>query len=73
MNTNKVEIIEWLVIFIALVSLAPFGFHYHAPWYLAYLTVVMIAMVVVLGNRVRRLRGALREARRRRDRNIGGP
>jgi len=59
-----VEIIEWIVIFAALVSLWPVAFKQPRPdWYQGYLVVVLAAMAVLALLRIRRVRRALREQR----------
>lgn len=59
-----VEIIEWIVIFVALVSLWPVAFKQPRPdWYQGYLVGVVVVMAVVALSRIRRMRRALREQR----------
>ncbi|KPJ64685.1 hypothetical protein AMK68_00895 [candidate division KD3-62 bacterium DG_56] len=59
-----VEIIEWVVIFVALVSLWPVAFKQSRPdWYQGYLIAILAAMAVVALSRIRRVRRALRDQR----------
>jgi hypothetical protein len=61
------ESIETVLIVVALVSLWPLLFGFNAAWYWVWLTAVLAAMVWVTVRRLRRIREAAEEAKRKRD------
>jgi fatty acid desaturase len=61
------ESIETVLIVVALVSLWPLLFRFNAAWYWVWLTAVLAAMVWVTVRRLRRIREAAEEAKRKRD------
>jgi predicted membrane metal-binding protein len=52
------QIIEWILIFLALLSLWPWILGYRAPWYRGLLIVALAAMVWVAVRRITRVRRA---------------
>jgi len=67
----RLVLLEWAIIFVALVSLWPVVMGYHATWYRVYLVVIMVALLWVTRNRLARTRQAAAEARRRHDEITG--
>jgi hypothetical protein len=53
---KKSELIEWIVIFVALVSFWPRILGYQSTWYRIWMVVVLMAMIVVTVRRVRHIR-----------------
>jgi hypothetical protein len=66
-SAGALERIETVVILVALASLWPLLFDYLAPWYRAWLVVVLGGMIWVTVRRMRRIRAAAEEAKRLRD------
>lgn len=64
---NKLIVIEWAIIILALVSLWPMVAGYHAIWYRIYLVVIMLALFWVTRNRLARTRQAADEAKQKHD------
>ena len=67
---HRGEWIEWAAMLAALASLWPWLFGYRPGWYRALLLAALVAMVVVAVRRIRRARGAWRQADRHR---VDGP
>jgi hypothetical protein len=53
---KRLELLEWIVIIIALVSLWPVVIGYSPIWYKLYLVVVLGALIWVTRNRLHRIR-----------------
>jgi hypothetical protein len=66
-KAKRFEIIEAVLIVVALVSLWPVLWGYHALWYRAWLVVVLGYMVWVTVRRMGRTKAAAEEAKRKRD------
>jgi len=49
-------IIEWVLIFLALISLWPWVFGYREPWYRLVLVAALVAMIWVAVRRINRIR-----------------
>jgi len=64
---TRVEIIESVLIALALASLWPVLLGYRALWYKVWLLAVLAAMAWVARRRLRRIRAAADEAKRKRD------
>ena len=64
---SRVEVLESALIILALASLWPVVLGYRAVWYELWLVVVVGAMAWVAVRRVRRIRAAAEEAKRKRD------
>ena len=56
---SRTELLEWIAILIAIVSLWPLILGVRSLWYYAWLVIVLAAMVKVFLNRVARLRRAV--------------
>ena len=66
-KAKRFEIIEAVLIVVALVSLWPVLLGYHAGWYRAWLVVVLGFMVWMTIRRMGRTKAAAEEAKRKRD------
>ena len=64
------QTIESVLILVALFSLMPLLWEYSPMWYRAWLALMLVGMVWVSVRRLRRMREAFEEQRRKRD---GGP
>ena len=64
---SRVEVLESALIILALASLWPVALGYRAVWYVVWLMVVLAAMGWLAVRRVRRIRAAAEEAKRKRD------
>jgi membrane protein required for beta-lactamase induction len=66
------ELLESLLILVALFSLLPLLVGFKPLWYQLWLGVVLVMMIWVSARRLRRTREAVAEARRKRDREERG-
>ena len=57
---SRTELLEWVAILVAVVSLWPALLGFRPLWYYAWLLVVMAAMVKILLNRAARIRRAVK-------------
>ena len=64
---RRVEIAESVLIVVALTSLWPLLAGYHEPWYRIWLILMLAAMAWIAVRRLRRVRAAAEEAKRKRD------
>ncbi|NIM06278.1 MAG: hypothetical protein GTO55_07840 [Armatimonadetes bacterium] len=64
---SRVVLIEWIIIIVGLISIWPIIAGYHAIWYSIYLFVVMLALIWVTRSRLRRIRQAADESRRKQE------
>jgi len=64
---KKRELVETVLIVVALVSLWPLLLEYKAAWYQVWLVAMLGAMVWVAARRIGRTRQAAEEAKRKRD------
>jgi len=67
-----VELVESLLILVALFSLLPLLFGFNPQWYKVWLAVVLALMAWVAARRLRRMGQAADEAKRRRDQDQRG-
>ena len=65
------ELVESLLVLVALFSLLPMMWGYRSPWYQGWLAVVLVVMAWVAVRRLGRMRAAMEEQRRKRDRRGG--
>ena len=64
---KKRELVETVLIVVALISLWPLLLEYKAAWYQVWLVAMLGAMVWVAARRIGRTRQAAEEAKRKRD------
>ncbi|UCC67479.1 MAG: hypothetical protein JSV79_10155 [Armatimonadota bacterium] len=64
---RRAEIAESILIVVALASLWPLLAGYRPPWYTLWLLLMLAAMAWVAVRRLRRVRAAAEEAKRKRD------
>ncbi len=67
----KLILVEWLIIFLALISLWPVVTGYQATWYRIYLLAIMLALLWVTRNRILRTRDAAKGAQKKHDETMG--
>ena len=61
---SRTELLEWIAILIAIVSLWPLILGVRSLWYYAWLVIVLAAMVKIFLNRVARLRRVVPPSRK---------